>query len=71
MRRQNLETCFHSFDGGRVHCSQNFMVILAELGIEIHGYRLLDLNFSHDGQERNRMFHLGYNFLVLVHLLVD
>ena len=27
--------------------------------------------FSHDGQVRNRMFHFGYNFLVLVHLLVD
>ena len=27
--------------------------------------------FSHDGQVRNRMFHLGYNFLVLAHLLID
>ena len=47
------------------------MVILAEQGNEIYGNRVLDLNFSHDGHERNRMFHLGYNFLVLVHLLVD
>ena len=27
--------------------------------------------FSHDGQECNRIFHLAYNFLVLLHLLVD
>ena len=27
--------------------------------------------FSHDGQVRNRMLLLGYNFLVLEHLLVD
>ena len=31
----------------------------------------MDLNFSHDGQVHNRKFHLGYNFLVLVQLLVD
>ena len=26
---------------------------------------------KHDGQKRNQMLPLGYNFMVLVHLLVD
>ena len=33
--------------------------------------QILNYDLRHDGKKRNQMLHLGYNCMVLVHLLVD